>query len=162
MKRLCLGLFFMLIISACSSGSTPGGLTIAGIIAKTSNLSTLENALNTADLADLFADPSGEYTLFAPTDEAFAAFGALPEGDALARVLYYHALSEKVTSTDLRSRAPGTLETIEGSTISLRVEGGKIFLNDTIEFITTDLEASNGVVHIINKVLTIPQSSAAQ
>ena len=155
-------LFWIVIMTGCSSNTSPLGNTVAGVIAKESNLNTLENALNTADLTDLFADPSGEYTLFAPTNEAFAAFGALPEGDALARVLYYHALSEKVTSTDLRSRASGTLETIEGSTITLKVEGDKIFLNDTVELITLDLEANNGVVHIINKVLTIPQSSATQ
>jgi transforming growth factor-beta-induced protein len=160
MKRLSLAFLFALsVFVGCSSNDSTSSNTVAAIIARTNNLSTLETALNTADLTDLFADPNGEYTIFAPTDEAFAAFGALPEGDTLAQVLYYHSLSEELISTDLRSRAPGTLETIEGSPITLKVEGDRIFLNDTTELITTDLEASNGVVHIINKVLTIPPAT---
>jgi transforming growth factor-beta-induced protein len=158
----CLSLFLVLlglIMSGCSSTNSFSNNTVVGVVAKTENLSTLEQALNTADLTDLLADPNGEYTVFAPTNEAFAALGTLPEGDTLARLLQYHALSEKVTSTDLRSRTPGTLETIEGSNIGLKVENDKIILNDTTELVTTDLEASNGVVHIINKVLTIPQAT---
>jgi transforming growth factor-beta-induced protein len=107
----------------------------------------------------LFADPTGEYTLFAPTDEAFAAFGTLPEGEALARVLQYHALSEKLSSSDLLANTTGVLETIENSPITLKIGNGKIILNDSTELITRDLEANNGVVHIINKVLTIPPAT---
>jgi transforming growth factor-beta-induced protein len=143
----------------CSSTNLTLGNTVAGVVARTTNLNILERVLNTANLTDLLADPNGIYTLFAPTDEAFAALGTLPEGEALARVLYYHMLSEKVSTTDLRSRAPGTLETIEGNTITLKVDNGKILLNDTTELLTIDLEASNGVVHIINKVLTIPPAT---
>jgi uncharacterized surface protein with fasciclin (FAS1) repeats len=104
----------------------------------------------------LFADSNGEYTLFAPTGEAFAVFGTLPEGDALVRVLYYHSVSEKLISSDLRANTTGTLETIVETPITLKIENDKLILNDTIELVTTDLEASNGVVHFINKVLTIP------
>jgi transforming growth factor-beta-induced protein len=98
-------------------------------------------------------------TLFAPTDEAFAALGTLLEGDALTRVLQYHALSEKLISSELQANTTGTFETIEGSNITLKIDNGKIFLNDTTELITTDLEASNGVVHIINQVLSIPPAT---
>ncbi len=151
---LPLGFFLSLLMTAC--GSDNRLTTVAGVVAKTNNLNTLEQAPSTANLTDLFTDPTGIYTLFAPSDEAFTARGTLPEGETLARVLYYHALSEKLTSNDLRSNTTGTLETIEDSTINLKVENNKILLNDTTELITVDLEASNGVVHIINKVLTIP------
>jgi transforming growth factor-beta-induced protein len=147
----------ILITIACSSGNGP--TTVAGVIARATNLNTLEQVLEVTDLMGLFADPNGIYTFFAPTNEAFAAFGTLPEGDALARVLQYHALSEKLGSSDLRANTTGVLETIEGSTITLKIDNGKILLNDTTELVTTDLEASNGVVHIINKVLSIPPAT---
>jgi transforming growth factor-beta-induced protein len=154
---LCLGL--LLLISGCSSSDVESSNSVAGIIARTANLNTLEGALETSDLTDLLADSSGEYTLFAPTDEAFAALGNLPEGEALTRLLQYHALSENLGSSALRANTTGTLETIEGSTITLKVENGKILLNDSTELVTTDLEASNGVVHIISKVLIIPPTA---
>jgi transforming growth factor-beta-induced protein len=158
MKRLSLGLLVLVwSVSGCSSSDAASSNTVAGIVAKTTNLNTLEQALKTSDLTDLFADPNGIYTLFAPTDEAFAALATLPEGDALARVLQYHALSEKLSSSDLRANTTGTLETIENSPITLKLDNGKIFLNDTVELVTTDLEASNGVVHIISKVLVLSQ-----
>jgi transforming growth factor-beta-induced protein len=154
MKHFSLAfLLLVFMVSGCSSTNSALNNTVAGIIAKTTNLNSLEQALKTSDLTDLFADPNGIYTLFAPTDEAFAALGTLPEGDVLARVLQYHALSEKLTSSELRANTTGT---IEDSPITLKIDNGKIFLNDMVELITTDLEASNGVVHIINQVLTIP------
>jgi transforming growth factor-beta-induced protein len=158
MKVLSL-LFFLLFLVGCSSSPSAPDNSVAGIIARTTNLSSLEQALETTDLTDLFADPSGEYTLFAPTDEAFTAFGVLPEGEVLTRVLQYHALSEKQDSSALRVNTTGLLETIEGSFINLKIENNRIILNDSTEFITEDLEASNGVVHIISKVLVIPPAS---
>jgi transforming growth factor-beta-induced protein len=157
MKRFSLACLLFVFVG-CSSTDSASSNTVAGIVAKTANLNTLEQALETSDLTDLFADPTGEYTLFAPTDEAFAAFGTLPEGETLVRVLQYHALSERKGSSDLRANTTGFLDTIEEGNITLKVENGKIFLNDTTELVTQDLEASNGVVHIINKVLTIPPS----
>lgn len=161
MKHLIVPLMvLMLALAGCGSSNSGSGNTVAGIVARTANLNSLEQALDSADLTNLFADPNGEYTLFAPSDEAFAALGTLPEGEPLARILQYHALSEKQTTTTLLANTTGTLETIEGSNISLKIQDGKILLNDTTELITTDLEASNGVVHVINKVLTIPTSNS--
>ncbi len=115
-----------------------------------------------AGLADTL-NSSGPFTVFAPTD---LAFSKLPRGtlrtllkeenkDTLVKILTYHVLSGKVTSKDVRS---GKVATVEGSPIVVKARRGgrKVKINNAM-VIKADVMASNGVIHVIDKVLLPPE-----
>jgi len=123
-------------------------------------LSTLVTAIETAGLSSTLKGP-GPYTVFAPTN---AAFDKLDEGvlddllanpDILAQILQYHVVSGKVMSTDVTTGSVPTLLT--GSSLDIEVNGSSITINDLASVIGADVEATNGVVHLIDEVL-IPAS----
>lgn len=121
---------------------------------------TLVTAVKAADLVDALSGP-GPLTVFAPTDEAFAA---LPPGtlddllkpqnkDKLKAILLYHVVSGKVLSKDLK----GTVKpaTLEGATLTIVASAAGVTVNDA-KVIKADVGADNGVIHVINKVLLPP------
>jgi len=123
---------------------------------------TLAAALGAADLIDTLKG-EGPFTVFAPTDDAFAK---LPEGtvetlllpenlEQLKSILLYHVVSGKVMAADVVTLT--SADTVLGQAVTIKVEDGKVYLNDTIEVIITDVEASNGVIHVIDAVLLPPQ-----
>jgi len=123
---------------------------------------TLAAALTAADLIDTLKG-EGPFTVFAPTDDAFAK---LPEGtvaslllpenlEQLKSILLYHVVPGKVMAADVVKLT--SADTVQGDPISIKVENGKVYLNDTVEVIITDVEASNGVIHVIDAVLLPPQ-----
>jgi transforming growth factor-beta-induced protein len=122
---------------------------------------TLAAALGAADLVETLKG-EGPFTVFAPTDEAFAKLPAgtvesllLPENlEQLQSILLYHVVSGKVMASDVVTLT--SADTVGGQAITIKVEDGKVFLNDTIEVIITDVEASNGVIHVIDSVLLPP------
>ena len=100
----------------------------------------------------------GPFTVFAPTDEAFAA---LPEGileklldnpDILAKVLLYHVVEDEVMAADVVDLDGEEVPTLLGQEVTVTVGDGKVFINDA-EVIVTDIECTNGVIHVIDKVL---------
>ena len=103
----------------------------------------------------------GPLTVLAPTD---AAFKAVPKATldsssptdraALRRVLLYHVVKGNVTAT--RVAKLSSTKTLAGPTISIRVRGGSVFLNGSTRVVKTDIGASNGTIHVINKVLLPP------
>ena len=120
---------------------------------------TLAKLLTDADLINVMKGP-GPYTVFAPTDEAFAK---VPKGvlDALAKdkaklqeVLKYHVLTSKWTSADLRS-VPQT-GTAQGKALKFASSGGAVTVNDA-KVIKADIDCTNGMVHVIDTVLLPPQ-----
>merc|ERR1712170_131584 len=129
------------------------------------DLSTLVSAVVAADLADTLSS-KGPFTVFAPTNEGFAALPAgtvdsllKPENKAqLADILTYHVLGSEVKSTDLKpfQRVP----TVEGKKLHVLAEGGKVLVGPSIKELKTvvaaDNAASNGVVHIIDGVMLPP------
>jgi len=123
---------------------------------------TLAAALTAADLVETLKG-EGPFTVFAPTDDAFAALPAgtvesllLPENlETLKSILLYHVVSGKVMAADVVTLE--SAETVGGSPISIKVEDGKVYLNETVQVIITDVEASNGVIHVIDGVLLPPQ-----
>jgi uncharacterized surface protein with fasciclin (FAS1) repeats len=136
--------------------------TIVEIAVADGRFNTLVAAVTAAELVDTL-NGEGPLTVFAPTDDAFAA---LPEGtvenlllpenkQALTDILLYHVVSGKVMAADVvdLESAP----TVLGQDITIRVEDGNVFLNDTVQVIITDIEASNGVIHVIDAVLLPPQ-----
>jgi transforming growth factor-beta-induced protein len=149
-----------LILPPTEEAATPG--TIVDIAVADGRFNTLVAAVKAADLVETLSS-DGPFTVFAPTDDAFAA---LPEGTVeslllpenkqkLTDILLYHVVSGKVMASDVLglSSAP----TVLGQDITIKVEDGKVFLNDTIQVIITDIEASNGVIHVIDAVLLPPQ-----
>ena len=121
-------------------------------------------ALAKADLASTLADANSEFTVFAPSDEAFAAagidldtFNTTEEIDALADILLYHVVAGTTLSTDLAEGA-NTVTTANGDELTIAVsEAGIVVGADGAVVTLADVPASNGVIHVIDKVLTPPQ-----
>ncbi len=136
--------------------------TIVDIAVADGRFTTLVAAVTAADLVETLSG-EGPFTVFAPTDDAFAA---LPEGtldslllpenkQQLTDILLYHVVSGKVMAADVVTLSSAT--TVLGKDVTITVKDGKVFLNDTVEVIITDIEASNGVIHVIDAVLLPPQ-----
>ncbi len=133
------------------------------------DLSTLVSALQAADLTETLKG-AGEYTVFAPTNEAF---GKVPKAtldnlmkpenkEQLQKLLKYHVLQGKMTATDVLAKikeAGGKLDvtTLNGEVLTLSEKGGKVMIKDakgnTATVTSADMDASNGIVHVIDKVL---------
>ncbi|MFO8124890.1 fasciclin domain-containing protein [Yoonia sp.] len=118
------------------------------------SFTTLVAAVEAAGLVETLKG-DGPFTVFAPTDEAFAA---LPEGtvealladpEALAAILTYHVVPGKVMSTDLSNNMMAT--TVNGADVTITTEGGVMV--DGANVVTPDIEASNGVIHVIDAVI---------
>lgn len=144
----------------------PAPPTTAEIAAETEDLSTLVTALQAVELVETLQG-EGPLRVFAPTNAAFSALGdngtdlLLPENkDALANILLYHVASGEVLFEDLRDG--DLITTVQGSDIAVALEyvlwwvtGAT--LNDSAEFVTVDIEAGNGIIHIIDAVLLPPE-----
>jgi transforming growth factor-beta-induced protein len=136
--------------------------TIVEIAVADERFTTLVAALTAAELVDTL-NGEGPFTVFAPTNDAFAALPAgtvesllLPENkQALTDILTYHVVSGKVMAADVVNLT--SAPTVLGKDVTITVKDGKVFLNDTVEVIITDIEASNGVIHVIDAVLLPPQ-----
>ena len=127
---------------------------IVDTAAGNSDFETLVAAVQAAGLVDTLKG-DGPFTVFAPTNEAFAELGTtvddllLPENqDKLQAVLTYHVLPGKVMSSDLSDMAATT---VEGQDIDVSVDNGPM-VNDA-NIVSADIEADNGVIHVIDKVL---------
>lgn len=133
-------------------------ITVVDIILESPVHTTLATAVAAAGLVETLQG-DGPFTVFAPTDEAFADLpdGALdallddPTG-ALTEVLLYHVVSGNVLSTDLTD---GAVPTLQGEDVVVDLSGAMVMINDAA-VITADLVADNGVVHVINGVLLPP------
>ncbi|MGM0386705.1 MAG: fasciclin domain-containing protein [Actinomycetota bacterium] len=132
--------------------------TIVDVAAANPDFETLVAAVTAADLVETLSG-DGPFTVFAPTDDAF---DALPEGlldalllpenvDALTSILTYHVLPAEVMSADVSA---GEVATVEGSTIAITTDDG-VMVNDAT-VVATDVEASNGVIHVIDAVIVPP------
>jgi uncharacterized surface protein with fasciclin (FAS1) repeats len=133
--------------------------TIVDIAAADGRFTTLVAAVQAAGLEETLQG-EGPFTVFAPTDDAFAALpeGTVeslledPEGD-LKNILLYHVVPGKVMAADVIELS--SAETALGEELQVRVEGDQVFINDA-QVIIADIEASNGVIHVIDSVLLPP------
>ncbi|MBK6763946.1 MAG: fasciclin domain-containing protein [Micrococcales bacterium] len=139
--------------------ATASADTIVDVAAGNPDFSTLVAAVEAADLAETLS-AEGPYTVFAPTDAAFEALPAgvldallLPENkELLTEILTYHVVAGEVMSTDIE---PGEVPTVEGQDLTIEVTDGTVTVNGaTVE--AADVEASNGVIHVIDEVLVPP------
>jgi uncharacterized surface protein with fasciclin (FAS1) repeats len=137
--------------------------TIVDVAAANPDFETLVAAVTAAGLAETLSG-EGPFTVFAPTDEAFEA---LPEGvldalllpenkEALTSILTYHVVSGEVMAADVTA---GDVPTVEGSTIAVTTDGG-VKVNEA-NVTATDVDASNGVIHVIDAVLVPPTVDVA-
>ncbi|WP_300032468.1 fasciclin domain-containing protein [uncultured Roseobacter sp.] len=156
-------------ISLTAAAAIAGTAAIAGsykkdIVDTAVNAGTFETlvaAVSAADLVDTLKS-EGPFTVFAPTDEAFAA---LPEGtvetllkpenkDQLIAILTYHVVPGKVMSTDLTDDM--TAATVQGSEITIDLDNGVMINDATVT--SADIETSNGVIHVIDSVILPPEA----
>ncbi|MBI0584537.1 MAG: fasciclin domain-containing protein [Methanomassiliicoccus sp.] len=123
------------------------------------NFTSLVAAVDAAGLDDELSGP-GPFTVFAPTDAAFAKLdpnlvnALLTEDTAtLEQILLYHVVSGETLSTDLSDGM--VVETLQGSTVNVTINGTGVFINDAM-VVVADIQASNGVIHVIDTVLIPP------
>ena len=145
--------------TAASPAPMAGGKDIVAIASGDAQFKTLTKALGSAGLVTTLQG-KGPYTVFAPTD---AAFAALPEGTVedllkpankakLTKILTYHVVPGSVLSTSLKS---GDVKSVEGSSLKVGVNAGKVTVSGA-NVVKADIKASNGVIHVIDKVLMPP------
>jgi len=149
------------------TGSTQTGNDIVSIAASNNSFTTLTTLLRTAGLADTLQQP-GPYTVFAPTDQAFAALPAgtveqlqQPENrELLVKILRYHVVPGSLTASQLTA---GELKTAEDQPVNIKVNSAnnQIAVNDA-QVIQPNVQASNGVIHVINEVLIPPNLTVSQ
>jgi transforming growth factor-beta-induced protein len=131
--------------------------TIPAVATKAGMFKTLLTALKAAELAEVFEGP-GPFTVFAPTDEAFAKIPTdtlksllKPENrSTLVSVLKYHVVAGTVTAKD--AVKAGEAKTLQGTRVKIDIVDGRVVINDA-KTVKTDVAASNGVIHIIDTVL---------
>lgn len=139
--------------------------TIADIAAANSEFSILVEALMKANLVGAVADSEAELTVFAPTNDAFSALlsdlGASSLDDipvaTLTEILLYHVIGSKAMSTDLATGYLPTLLTFSDNNMSVYVElDNGVYINGGTMVTTPDIEADNGVIHVVDKVILPP------
>ncbi len=156
---LSLALLFFTATGCDSTDDDPEEMDIVAV-ATDAGFDTLVAAVEAADLVSTLQGP-GPFTVFAPTDAAFAALPAgtldnllLPENKAtLTSILTYHVVSGEVTADQVVNLSSAT--TVQGEALQITVDNGTVFVNG-VEVIQTDVTASNGVIHIIDGVLLPP------
>jgi uncharacterized surface protein with fasciclin (FAS1) repeats len=139
----------------------PAPVTIAETAARTPQLSTLSKLLADAGLTDTLKGP-GPFTVFAPSDDAFKAVPAktmaelAANKDRLKAVLTYHVVPGKVMAADVKT---GNVKTVQGANLGLARAGAFVTVDEAL-VTQADVPATNGVVHIIDKVVLPPAAPA--
>jgi uncharacterized surface protein with fasciclin (FAS1) repeats len=159
MRKMILALTATTALTGTAFADAHGGMTIVETAVEAGSFTTLVAAVEAAGLVETLSG-EGPFTVFAPTDEAFAA---LPEGtvesllleenrDQLIAILTYHVVPGAVMSTDLSDGMTAT--TVQGGEITVSL-GDSVMINDAT-VTTADIEASNGVIHVIDSVILPP------
>ncbi|ADD28926.1 fasciclin domain-containing protein [Meiothermus ruber] len=143
-------------LTLTNAQSTAQNQTIAQIVATNPNFSTLLAAVQAAGLVETLSGP-GPFTVFAPTNEAFAK---IPKADldklladkaALTKVLTYHVVAGRVPSSQVVTLKEA--KTVQGQSVTIEVKDGKVILNGNSTVTVVDIQASNGIIHVIDTVL---------
>ena len=176
MKKLILPVLLVvaLVLAACAPAATPEPTqaptmapveptpepqTIVDIAVADGRFTTLAAALQAADLVDTLKG-EGPFTVFAPTDDAFAQLPAgtvealLADIPTLSNILLYHVVPGKVMAADVVTLT--SAETANGIPVQIKVMDGMVYINNA-KVVITDVEASNGVIHVIDSVLLPPK-----
>lgn len=133
----------------------PPSSDIVETAAAAGTFTTLLAAAEAAGLVDVLKS-EGPFTVFAPTDDAFAALPAgtveslLQDPEALASILTYHVVAGRVTAAQVVNLTEAV--TLNGQSVSIMVHGGSVMVDDA-NVVATDIEASNGIIHVIDAVI---------
>lgn len=144
--------------SKASTANSPK--TIVDVAVEAGSFTTLVSALKAADLVGALQG-KGPFTVFAPTDAAFAKLPAgtldalLKDPKRLAAILTYHVVSGELRAADLIKAGGATPTTLEGQALDIKVRNGKVYVNGA-QVTTADVAAANGVIHIVDTVLLPP------
>lgn len=150
--------------TTCNAGGAMADPNLVQLAQSVDALSTLVQAVIAGGLVDTLSGP-GPFTVFAPTNEAFASLGQatvsalLADHSRLVDILTYHVVSGELLAADLSSGMQ--LETVEGQDLRIRIKGGSVTVvggTSRARVIQTDAQASNGVAHVIDAVLLPPGS----
>jgi len=152
-----------LLLGICCSQVFAAEKDIVDTAVSAKTFETLVAAVKAADLVDTLKG-KGPFTVLAPNDEAFKK---LPEGTVesllkpenkkkLVALLKYHVIASKAMAADVVKLDGKKVKTLEGSEVAIKVKDGKVYANKA-EVIKTDIEASNGVIHVIDTVLMPPE-----
>ncbi|OGO80396.1 MAG: beta-Ig-H3/fasciclin [Chromatiales bacterium RIFOXYA1_FULL_46_5] len=142
-----------LVVSAASYASAKADIVDTAVAAGSFN--TLVTAVKAADLVDTLKG-TGPFTVFAPNDAAFAKIPAadlqalLKDKAALGKVLTYHVVAGKVMASDVVKLT--SAKTVQGQELKIAVKDGVVYV-DGAKVISTDIETSNGVIHVIDSVV---------
>jgi uncharacterized surface protein with fasciclin (FAS1) repeats len=147
--------------TAAAQTATPTGTTrdIVGTLSAAGQFATLVRALQAAGLVDTLKG-AGPFTVFAPTDAAFAKIPAeqfnaiVTNPDQLTKILTYHALTGRVPASQVAAQS--SLNTVQGEPIRVAVQGGTVTLNGNARVVQADIAATNGIIHAVDTVLVPP------
>ncbi len=142
------------LLGVAQAQTTPGD--IVAVASNTSNLKTLVAAVKAADLVETLQGP-GPFTVFAPTDAAFAKIPKATLEDLmnpknkekLAEILTYHVVPGKIVAADVKT---AEVKTVNGDALDIKVDDGVVTV-DKAKVVNTDIPASNGVIHLIDTVV---------
>jgi len=158
----------LLTLSACApaynSKENQPMKNIVQVAVENGNFKTLVAAVQAAGLAETLSGP-GPFTVFAPTDAAFAKLPAgtvqalLADKEKLASILTYHVVSGRVVAADITRMNGAMPATVNGQKLDIKVRGGNVYVNGA-QVTTADVSASNGVIHVIDGVL-MPKAEPA-
>jgi transforming growth factor-beta-induced protein len=147
--------------TASSMAEQPG--TIVDVAVGAGDFTVLVEAVQAAGLVETLSGP-GPFTVFAPTDAAFAdaltALGItkeelLADPAKLKTILTYHVVAGQVMAADVMTMDGEDVATVAGPTVKVKIDGSTVMINDA-KVTTADIAASNGVIHVIDKVLLPP------
>ena len=139
----------------------PTPMSIVDVAVANGSFTTLVAALEATGLDVTLSDMDSSFTVFAPTDDAFALLGdetiaaLLDDTDTLTDILTYHVIGAEIDSSAAISSAGSTVEMVNGDSTGLSLDGDNLLVN-TVTVTTVDVEADNGVIHVIDAVLIPP------
>ena len=154
-QAMTIGLFTLAISMFAAAGHHGMKKDIVDTAVAAGDFNTLVTAVKAAGLVETLKG-EGPFTVFAPTDAAFAKVptdtlnALLADKAALANVLTYHVVAGKVMAADVVKLTSAV--TVQGQSVSIEVKDGKVYIDGT-QVVTTDIEASNGVIHVIDAVI---------
>lgn len=152
-------------VVATETGSVPTANLVETAVA-VGTFNTLVAALEVTGLDTVLADAGSSFTVFAPTDDAFSALGSdtinslLADPEQLKDILLYHVLSGSVDSQTAISLAGGSVNAANGGSLAVSINDGSLFINSS-QVVTADVNATNGIIHVIDAVLIPGQGEDA-
>jgi uncharacterized surface protein with fasciclin (FAS1) repeats len=154
-QAITTGLFTLAISMFAAAGHHGMKKDIVDTAVAAGDFSTLVTAVKAAGLVETLKG-EGPFTVFAPTDAAFAKVptdtlnALLADKEALVNVLTYHVVAGSVMAADVVKLTSAV--TVQGQAVSIEVKDGKVYVNGT-QVVATDIKASNGVIHVIDAVI---------